>query len=444
MERDIVFFLGAGFSADAGLPTMEHFGEASERELAAMLRHDRYAKTLLHTAGTHFEAFREHCTQYLLKTARADGASAQKIGNMETLFCIAEILREAQIDPELVLCRSQPKQLIGAHGLIQQIQLWLWNIYRSLPPWSRELMRKRPGKIHPEPYEAFMSCITEQDWRGRISVVTTNYDLLVEHYLWATADQLEWCAKYPLVLGTDCKDLPAGACANPRRYLKWEDHEAIPVCKLHGSVNYFDLGRTGDNPVGVCDDLAHEGQFIGKSSIPVYERGHQSAVKLEKRDDRPAILAVDAIWALRERYGNSLVPAIIPPTYAKLQGHPWLRKIWKAAFRAIQNARLIVFIGYSMPPSDGFMRAMFQAALAAAPGDPPEIYVINPFGREDEAEAEKEQRRRCYKDLFPLLEAEWAKRVIEGTDGKFVNCVDTWKEGGKMHKVLEQRVSRRE
>jgi len=96
VERDIVFFLGAGFSADAGLPTMENFGEASESELTALRKLDRYATPLLRTAGVHFEAFREHCSEYLRKTSSTTNAHTQKIGNLETLFCIAEILLEAE------------------------------------------------------------------------------------------------------------------------------------------------------------------------------------------------------------------------------------------------------------------------------------------------------------------------------------------------------------
>ena len=73
-----------------------------------------------------------------------------------------------------------------------------------------------------------------------------------------------------------------------------------------------------------------------------------------------------------------MTPQIIPPTYAKLEAFKWLKCIWNNAFEALRSAKKIVFIGYSMPESDGHMRAMIQAAMAQrTAGDSPGVHVFD-------------------------------------------------------------------
>ena len=67
-ERDIVLFLGAGFSKDAGLPIMRKFGEASDKEYKSLLKHTypetpsfRNAAPMLREAGLTFQHFQEFC-----------------------------------------------------------------------------------------------------------------------------------------------------------------------------------------------------------------------------------------------------------------------------------------------------------------------------------------------------------------------------------------------
>jgi hypothetical protein len=137
------------------------------------------------------------------------------------------------------------------------------------------------------------------------------------------------------------------------------------LCKLHGSVNFFHLDdRPGQPPLFVFScELGGKGRGVGCSRVD--------------EDDVPIILMKDAPSVLMAKY-HRITPAIVPPTYAKLQGYDWLRAIWSTAFGAIQDARTLIFIGYSLPASDGFMRAMFQAALAARTHDePPEVYVVD-------------------------------------------------------------------
>jgi hypothetical protein len=137
------------------------------------------------------------------------------------------------------------------------------------------------------------------------------------------------------------------------------------IYKLHGSINYFAQQEDNGNSLMVSDDVGNGTFDIGNSKR--WKKG------------LPAILAVDSIWSIRNRYGRSVVPMTIPPTYAKLTGHTWLRQIWKDAMDALGRANKIIFIGYSFPESDGFMRAMLHGAMTLRiTKQLPKVYVIDP------------------------------------------------------------------
>jgi hypothetical protein len=407
-KRDIVLFLGAGFSCDAGLPTMASFGKESNRELAELYKIKcNRAVPLLYEAGRVFKAFQESCRT-------PNGSIGLDTENMETMFCIAEAMNEAQVNPFM---KESPGQgfVYPADELLKQIQFWLWGIYKACPP----LNDKRQAETQPAAYEEFASLLNEASLQRRTTVLTTNYDLLLEYYTWA----LNGCFCYPLNENMDYVALQAGPATwpsylnSPAGYLA-HPQDSLIVCKLHGSINFFDLTSTGQSHLGICDDIAVMTQYVGDSGIPLYEPKHNSIISQGNRERRPAIFALGAIWSLRERYGSSIVPAIIPPTYAKLQRQPWLRRMWNRAFRAIQDARVLVFIGYSLPASDGFMRAMIQGALASRTDDGPQVYVVNPFKVVNEEAA--------YKELFPSLKEEC---VIKDTFAR------AW--GGRLREILE-------
>lgn len=353
-DRDIVLFLGAGFSRDAGLPTITDFGRFSQEELTKLPEgnQDKNAFPMLHKAGQIFKRFQECCNS---KSPEKHPTTVTiNPNNMETVFCIAEAMREAEIDPPLE---------VDADGLIEQIKLWLWQIYVNCPPLDPD----RGPETRPDAYEELLRLLNQDEFRKHTTLLTTNYDLLLEYFSWAVPGGRP--CDYPLRDQWDYATLQAGP-ATRGPYVNthspgsthWHESDVLQVCKLHGSVNFFELATSGQARFGICDDVAVRGQMVGNSRIPRCQPRHKSLILEEQLDRRPAIFALDAIWSLRERYGASLVPAIIPPTYAKLQGYPWLRRMWNCAFRAIQNARYLIFIGYGMAPSDGFMRTMFQGA----------------------------------------------------------------------------------
>jgi hypothetical protein len=107
---------------------------------------------------------------------------------------------------------------------------------------------------------------------------------------------------------------------------------------------------------------------------------------------------------------KKIVPALIPPTYEKLQNDLWLRDIWKFSLESIRQAKIIIFIGYSLPDTDGFLPAMIRASLSLRDRNQKlRIIIIDPsldsFNR--------------YKKLFGICDNE-----IQFHDLRFTEIVD--------------------
>jgi hypothetical protein len=204
---------------------------------------------------------------------------------------------------------------------------------------------------------------------------------------------------YPL---GEFESIRLGGGTEPYVYIDGQDDNNTKgplLCKLHGSINYFQ-DSSGFGKLHVAD-LMGGGKPIGKSGGKCWK-------------DKPAILAVDAILDIWQYYGNNLSLAIIPPTYTKLTGQNWLRNTWYTALNILSKAKRIIFIGYSMPDSDGCMRALIHSALAIRASRPnflpPQVFVIGPSPNTHQRY--QELFHETYKSLPPLKFSEATKSVI--------------------------------
>ena len=225
-NRDIVIFTGAGFSCDAGLPTMAGFGNESRKELAAWrkLAKSRESGEMYLKAGNIFEEFCLYCSS-AGKYLNID------INNMETIFCIAEAMKESGVD-DILLNGNKMK----IDSILKQIKLWLWKIYHQC-----RIVNK--NKHEAPPYQDLIDILQSNELMSRMSIVTTNYDLVFEHI---ACEQGAPCV-YPIA-DSDYQPLPV--TENIESYLAEDnDVDAPLVCKLHGSINYFTVGD--NNPVFV-------------------------------------------------------------------------------------------------------------------------------------------------------------------------------------------------
>ena len=93
---------------------------------------------------------------------------------------------------------------------------------------------------------------------------------------------------------------------------------------------------------------------------------------------------------------------IVPPVLVKsaLVEQPILRLIWSLAYRELQQADQVIFVGYSLPVTDIAASFLFREAIQPNA----HVRVINWASQEEQ----KQETRRAYRRIFPTL-----------TDGQF-------------------------
>jgi len=330
--NDIVIFLGAGFTHDLELPIMSNFSSESDREYKGVCapRNDKKkAAPIFRKAGDVFQKFQKY-------SSRVNSLMDIDINNMEDIFCLADIIEGTSIDSNIISIPEVDNLKIGE--IIKDIRLWLWKIFHQCPPMNKD----RPtAKKNEGIYIDFFRFINKKHQENKsIKIITTNYDLMPEYFL----NELKQKCTYDISgnLGEWKVDLNS---TDKFAYINCNDF--IPIYKLHGSVNYFfddDIGKK--DTINIVTDKFNAVNGVGKSHAEVFK-------------DKPSLFPWDAIIALKENQNNNNIPipAIIPPMYSKIEKMKWLKSIWNNSLMAIRNAKIIVFIGYSFPQSDGFMKS---------------------------------------------------------------------------------------
>jgi NAD-dependent SIR2 family protein deacetylase len=335
MRRDVVLFLGAGFSCGLGLPTMNQFGQASLIEKENLGQENEGKKpdvTLFRNAAEKFIEFQEYCK-------KAKPFIRINTDNMEELFCLAEIYR-------VIKEKDVPGINYSFGDPLSNIKWWLWKIFHQLTPFTQKENNKgiKFLDIYKDIYKPFAKYL--KSFKSSFSVITTNYDMIFEYLAF---DQGFKCC-YPFI--KQYEKLPGkNGEYNSFVFTNYKVDSPV-ICKLHGSTNYFKYKDPSRKlKFGISDDIASKNS--GYSNIP-------------KDKKMPAILRLNGLSEI-ERINDIgfLVPEIVPPTYEKLINEDWLKETWERAFRLIRNARKIIFIGYSLPESDGFMPSMIRAAMAS-------------------------------------------------------------------------------
>ena len=167
--------------------------------------------------------------------------------------------------------------------------------------------------------------------------ITFNYDDFLDRALDATESWVpEW--GYAFYCPSSKFGIPEGE--DLRRY------STLVLLKLHGSINWrLKLGY--DNPVPL-DAIVRNDEWPDSRKPFVRTVSH-----LE-----PA-------------------PVIVPPVLSKssLIEQPVLRLVWSRAFRILQSASEVTFVGYSFPTTDIAARTLFSEALKDLPKE--DIHVIN-------------------------------------------------------------------
>ena len=177
--------------------------------------------------------------------------------------------------------------------------------------------RPRPTQL----YGSFAELITDMSDRGQsVSVLTFNYDIALDVALWTTGRLIDYC-----LIADD----------------PYPGHrERLDVMKLHGSVNWT-----------VCPKCGVQA-FPIDAFVRDHFRSGDARAHLAFREPLDMFHSCEAFVR-----GNGAV--IVPPTWNKFRGHQQIVNVWQRAAKHLQEARNILVIGYSLPPSDQFFRYLY-------------------------------------------------------------------------------------
>lgn len=288
-----------------------------------------FSKAFGHPVMNEFFAFADSSTRIspedkdfikeLLKQARIANAFLESSPtNLE------DILSFSEMEDRLSLNENQDETNN------QKIRLVLQRIYTDFATTKRFWERF-------DNFPRFLSFNSENILRKDLSIVTTNYDLSIECALLRFGSKTK--------LNFDYATESTNVRAIGTMYLDY----GVPVFKLHGSVNWF--------------------QREIESNLFVEEIGD---------DDRSSVAIP---YVSTYSYPSPNPPLIIPPSFLKPDLHKPLGEVWKGAAKKLQEANLLVFIGYSFPLSDTEMTYFLARSLSDNAGLH-RIVIIDPSADE--------------------------------------------------------------
>lgn len=222
----------------------------------------------------------------------------------------------------------------------------------------------------------FVDWINDRARGGKcpLSIITTNYDVVIEKRLYARLNAQEIPELIDFGLSWRAVDSTGHALAQGRPASPW-----LGLYKLHGSLDWLRCP--------LCDHLYIDPArtiFRGAS-------GGEGSARAARRVDS----CVCGYRPLRH--------IIVAPSMVRDVRNPNLLTIWHAALEALRTADEWIVIGYSMPPEDVAIRAMLLRAYRGRQR-PPRVRLVE-LGPNEEVE-------NRYRLLFPDLEFE--SRGVEG------------------------------
>jgi len=116
-------------------------------------------------------------------------------------------------------------------------------------------------------------------------------------------------------------------------------------------------------------------------------------------------------------------PLIIPPAFNKtIEGH--MRGVWSRALEVLRGARNVIFVGYSFPETDTYVRYFLKAGLGGA-SKLNKIFIFDPKLWKDDEEAHRMEERYslCVAHNF-LKQVEFHPEQTEYSVGTFAHFVN--------------------
>jgi hypothetical protein len=326
-----VYILGAGFSMDAGLPLISNFLNRMRDSFDWLIEEDWQ------------EEIRavERVFNFRLQAAGAAYRTIVDVENIEDLFSLASAT-ESDLDTNLITVEDISTAIASTLEFTQATASHmptceLITLNKPVNSYPGNWTNVR-GSIHDKAeitvplyhvYAGILSGKYCNSGKQRNAVITLNYDTLLEDALYDQGIKFNYG-----ITSSEHKEVSFDSSAKCVAD-DIGDSDALPVLKLHGSVNWG----------GVRDK---------EESLNVF--GNYADVRRAKS-----------------------FPVLIPPTWRKVFGGA-LTQVWGHARHAISQATRIIIIGFSIPPTDNHFKYLLAAGLRDNISLK-QVYFINPDAR---------------------------------------------------------------
>jgi len=231
-----------------------------------------------------------------------------------------------------------------------------------------------------------------------LSIITFNHDLIVENEIMKRGRLAQrWCAPDGYgTFGTRLQYVPVPTAPDAiKMHGPSCDHgKAIQVLKLHGSLNWRIRMNSRVPPMSLltgADDPKKDVLLAPWRTVP------------------PVGATVRRPTRGRGRTSWETWPLIVPPVHSKQSAiSGFLASVWEDAREALRDARRLVLVGYSLPPTDVEAEKLFQRAVAQN-DQLEEVEIVNTDPNSAGRFASVFQVRpiRWYPDLKWYVENEW-------------------------------------
>lgn len=234
--------------------------------------------------------------------------------------------------------------------------------------FHRRIQQAKEGEWHRSELADFARSVAENGH----TCITFNYDDVLDQALWevkrvlAISGSSYWHPDGGY--GFLCR--PAETCVQERNV--FVDQTSMRLLKLHGSINWR-VRRGYRQPYPVDAIVHHEGWFP----------------------------PVELLEADPEQVESHLEPDpfIVPPVLVKstLVEQPILRLAWSLAYKELERAEQVIFVGYSFPATDMAGSFLFGEALQNLKLS--QLKVVNLASDESEEQVVRESYRKVFSGL---------------------------------------------
>lgn len=213
-----------------------------------------------------------------------------------------------------------------------------------------------------EDYLNFIKYIKTRRSSEPLSIITTNWDTLLEEYFSKNTIDYNLCLNEKYYITDD------------EGFGNEKTSRVVNLIKIHGSINWF--------------------RCLKCNSLCIFKK--KKIAELLFNDDRVETCLKCNSHGDEET--EILQPELVTPTMIKSIDHQLYKNLWNAAATELRNADEIIFIGYSLPIADYEFRYLLQKSI---PKEAVITVVLHNSDKPIEGKDNNHLPEKRYRDLFP-------------------------------------------